>query len=174
MEDYVFMKKSLYLEQIAAELGFAKVHFLDSDFVVLKSKMKKDLLKEIQAAKQKKLKTVFKADSEDMLRFVLEKTDVDIVYGVESIHPKDSLHYVRGGLDQILCKIAAEKSKTIAFSFAEVLNSSARGKLLGRMMFNIKLCKKYNVPMMLCSFAACKEEMRSAKDLQALGRVLGM
>lgn len=168
------MKKSVEVEKLAAELGFAKVHFLDADFVLLKGKTQKELLKEIDRARNRKLKTVFKANSEEMLRFSLEKSGVDIVYGLESIHPKDSLHYVRGGLDQVLCKLAAERGKILAFSFAEILNSPDREKLLARMMFNVKLCKKYKVEMILCSFAALPEEMRSVKDLQALGRILGM
>ena len=167
------MKKSAEVEKLAAELGFTKVHFLDNDFVLLKGKTQKELLKEIDTARNKKLKTVFKADSEDMLRFALERTSVDIVYGMESIHPKDSLHYVRGGLDQILCKLAAEKKKILAFSFAELLDSPDKKRLLARIMFNVKLCKKYKVSIVLCSFANVKEELRSVKDLQALGRVLG-
>ena len=174
MNDYIFMKKSAELEKQAAELGFEKVHFLDSDFVVLKSRTKKELLKEIEKARNQKLKTIYRADSEDMLRFVLERTKVDIVYDMESIHLKDSLHYVRGGLDQVLCKLAAEKGKILAFSFSELLNSSDKARRLARIMFNIKLGKKYDVPMIWCSFASSMEEMRSAKDLQALGRVLGM
>src|SRR3989344_5797811 len=168
MDEYVFMKKSTEVEKLTADLGFAKVHFLDSDFVLLKGKTKKELLKEIDTARNKKLKTVFKADSEEMLRFALERSSVDIVYGMESIHPKDSLHYVRGGLDQILCKLAAERRKILAFSFSELLNSSDKARLLASIMFNVKLCKKYKVIMMFCSFASSTEEMRSAKDLQAL------
>ena len=174
MDDYVFMKKSAEIDQLAVELGFTKVHFLDTDFVVLKGKTQKELLKEIDLARNKKLKTVFKADSEEMLRFALEKNGVDMIYDLEDLHPKDSLHFVRGGLDQILCTIAAEKGKTIGFSFSEILNSPHKGKLLARLIFNIKLCKKYKVPIALVSFAAAKEEMRSAKDLQALGRILGL
>ena len=174
MDDYVFMKKSAEIEKLASELGLTKVRFLDSDFVILKGKTQKELLKEIQNARNKKLKTIFKADSEEMLRFALEKNGVDIVYGMETLHPKDSMHFVRGGLDQVLCKIAAEKGKTLAFSFSYLLNSSDKGKLLARIMFNIKLGKKYKVPMMFCSFAGSQEELRSAKDLQAFGRVLGM
>ena len=174
MEEYVLMKKSTEIERLGVELGFSSVKFLDADFVALKAKTKKDVLKEIQHAKQKKLKTIYKADSEDMLRFMLEKTDVDVVYGMENIHPKDSTHFVRGGLDQVLCTLAAVKGKTLAFSFSEVLHSVHKGKLLGRIMFNLKLCKKYKVPIKLASFALSKEEMRSAKDLGALGRVLRM
>ncbi len=173
MDEYVFMKKSTEAEKLAADLGFVKLHFLDSDFVLLKGKTPKELTKEIDTAINKKLKTVLKADSEDMLRFALEKSGVDVVYGMESINPKDSLHYVRGGLDQVLCKLAAEKGKILAFSFSEILNSSERGKLLARIMLNVKLCKKYKVSMVFCSFANVKEEMRSAKDLQAFGRILG-
>lgn len=174
MDDYVFMKKSIEIENLAAELGFTKVHFLDSDFVLLKGKTQKELLTEIENARNKRLKTIFKADSEEMLRFALEKNGVDIVYGMENIHPKDSLHFVRGGLDQVLCKIAAEKGKILAFCFSEMLNSTERGKLLARIMLNIKLCKKYKVAMILGSFAVSQEEMRSAKDLEALGRILGL
>ena len=173
MEDYLFMKKSAEAEKAAAGLGFTKAHFLESDFVLLKVKTPRELLEEIGKARNKRLKTVFKADSEEMLRFALEKTPVDLVYGMEQIHAKDSVHFVRGGLDQVLCALAAEKGKIIAFSFQELLNSSERAELLARMMFNLKLCRKYQVPMLLCSFASTETEMRSAKDLQALGRVLG-
>lgn len=174
MDDYVFMKKSVEIEKLALELGFTKVYFLDSDFVILKGKTQKELLKEIEKARNKKMRTVYRADSEEILRFMLERSKVDIVYGMESINPKDSLHYVRGGLDQVLCKLAVERGKTLAFSFTEILNSPHKGKLLARIIFNIKLCKKYKVPIILCSFASSKEEMRSAKDLQALGRILGL
>ncbi|MEK6939137.1 MAG: hypothetical protein AABX31_00260 [Nanoarchaeota archaeon] len=173
MDEYVLMKKSAEVEKLALELGFTKVHFLDHDFILLKGKTQKELLKEIENARNKKMKTVFKADSEELLRFALERSNVDIVYGMENIHPKDSMHFVRGGLDQVLCKIAAEKSKVMVFSFLGLLDSQDKGKLLARIIFNIKLCKKYKVQIILCSFATSKEEMRSAKDLQAVGRVLG-
>jgi RNase P/RNase MRP subunit p30 len=174
MDDYVFMKKNMEIEKLGAELGFSRTHFLEDDFVLLKSKTQKDLLKEAQAAKQKKLKTIFRAESEEMLRFALERSQVDIVYGMENVHPKDSLHFVRGGLDQVLCKIAAEKGKILAFSFSDILNSANKSKLLARILFNMRLCKKYKVPILWCSFAASREELRSAKDLQALGRILGI
>ena len=40
-----------------------------------------------------------------------------IVFGIEKIHPKDSLHYPKSGLDPVLCKIAADRGKIIGFSF---------------------------------------------------------
>ena len=108
-----------------------------------------------------------------MLRFALEKTEVGIVVGSEKLNYKDSVHFVRGGLDQIVCKIAKEKGKKMGFAFGDILESRDRAKLLGRMMFNIKLCKKYGVEVVLSSFVKDGNEMRSVADVQSLFRVLG-
>lgn len=169
----MFIKKSKEAQEFAQKLGFSKVFFSD-DFVLLKEKSKKELLKRIQEANQKRLKIIYVPESEEMLRFALEKSNIDMVCRIEQIHPKDSLHFMRGGLDQVLCIIAAEKNKTVALSFADVLNSYERGKLLARMRFNVKLCRKYKVRVQLISLASSEMEMRSAKDLEAFGRILGI
>ena len=72
MEDYVLIKKSKETQEFAQKLGFSKV-FFSEDFVLLKEKSKKELLKRIQEANQRKLKTIYVPESEEMLRFVLEK-----------------------------------------------------------------------------------------------------
>ncbi len=93
---------------------------------------------------------------------------------MEKIHPKDSLHFVRGGLDQVLCKIAAERGKIIGFSFAELLNSSDQAGWLSRVKANVRLCRKYKVKMLLSTFAVAKMELRSRKDLEAFSRIVGI
>ena len=45
---------------------------------------------------------------------------------------------------------------------------------MGRIMQNIRLCRKYNVSMVFASFAEAKWEMRSAKDLMSFAVLLGM
>src|SRR3989338_3231472 len=172
MENFMLTLKSKELEEKSAELGFSKALFLDSDFVVLEGTNKKDILLNIQKAKGKKQQVVYLAKDEETLRFVVEKTAVDIVLGVERIHPKDSVHYLRSGLDQVLCSLAAKRDIAFGFSFVEILNSMHRPKLLGRMMANIRLCKKYNVRMVFSTFASDPWELRSAADLKALWRVL--
>ncbi|MBT4805189.1 hypothetical protein HON71_03380, partial [Candidatus Woesearchaeota archaeon] len=109
----------------------------------------------------------------ELLRFALEKTKVDLIYGMETINPRDSVHFVRGGLDQITCRIAAEKGKIIAFSFSEILNAKNKDKIIARMKLNVKLCKKYRVKMYFSSFAKNENELRSAQDLFAFWKVLG-
>ena len=85
---------------------------------------------------------------EKRLRHLLEKGKHQTIVGAESIHHKDSLHYLRSGLDQIACKIARKKGKTIAFSFETLRNSKnpqKQAQLLARMSQNMRLCQKYKV-----------------------------
>lgn len=166
MTNLILMKRTRELEDLSKSLGFEKTLFLE-DVEMIKASSKKDLLKKVKEAKKKKKLSVFKAESEELLRFALEKTPIDVVFGQESINLKDSLHFPRGGLDQITCKIAQDKGKIIAFSFFDILNSGNRGKLLARIRFNLQLCRKYKVKTLFSSFAEKKESLRSAKDLKS-------
>ncbi|MBI2662253.1 hypothetical protein HYX11_02230 [Candidatus Woesearchaeota archaeon] len=169
----VLFKKSKEAEELCKELGLVNNYFLE-DVLLAEGRDKKKLLQEINLGKNQGKLVIYKVNDEETLRFVLEKTNVDVVIGAEGTHEKDSLHYVRAGLDDVLCKIAADRGKTIGFSFSSVLNSSVRGKLLARMMLNVRLCKKYKIKTMLSNFSNSVEEMRSSKDLDAWGRVLGL
>ena len=168
------MKKSGEAEKLSKSLGFNKTFFVDEDFVILSNLSQKDLLKQASKAKQKKLKVVYKPESEEMLRFALEKAPIDVVFGAEKINLKDSLHFLRGGLDQVTCKIASEKEKNIGFSFRELMDAQNKGRLLGRMKLNASLCRKYRVKVVFLTLFEKTEEMRSAKDLQLFQRLLGI
>lgn len=175
MHNLLLMKKNEELLSLSKELGFSKTLFLGSGFVLVSGDSKKQLLKSIKDGKKKGLMTIYLVKDEEMLRFALEKTSVDMVFGQELINAKDSVHFVRGGLDQITCKIAASQGKIVGFSFSDILGVSGgeRSRLLARMMFNIKLCKKYKVRMFFGNFSLEKMSMRSGKDLEAFFRVLG-
>jgi len=170
----LLLQRSREAEELSKKLGFTQALFLFEDIVLLEGVDKKKLLQEVNLAKSKKKMVIYKVTNEEMLRFVLEKTAVDMVIGIEGIHEKDSVHHVRGGLDDVFCKIAAAHDKMIGFSFSEVLNSAHKGRLMARMMLNITLCKKYKVKTVWSNFSSCLEDMRSSKDLDAFGRVLGL
>lgn len=173
MDNFLLMKRTDELELLSRKLGFDKILFLESGLVLITTSDKKKLLQEIKVARQKGFFTIYQPRTEEMLRFAMEKTPIDIVVGFESINPKDSLHYVRSGLDQIYCRIAKEKNKILGFSFSEILNSSNQSKLIARMTFNLKLARKYQLKVIFGNFSREKDEMRSAKDLEAFFRVLG-
>jgi len=174
MDNYLVMKKSEEIEKLSKSLGFERTYFINEDFVILSNLSKKELLKQASKAKQKKLMVFYRPESEEMVRFALEKTTVDAIFGAELINPKDSVHFLRGGLDQVPCKIASEKEKMVGFSFHELMEAQNKGKLLGRMKFNVSLCRKYQVKVEFLTFFGHLEEMRSANDLQLFLRILGI
>ena len=171
MDNVILAKENQEIESLSKEFGFARTLFLDKDFILLETKSKKEILDTISRAKGKPI--FYRAMDEETLRFVLERTLIKFIFGAEFIAAKDSLHHVRGGLDQVLCKIAAEKGKMMAFSFHDLLQANNKGQLMARMKFNLKLCQKYKVKTFFSTFAQNKWEGRSAKDLEALWRVLG-
>jgi RNase P/RNase MRP subunit p30 len=107
-------------------------------------------------------------------RKIVENKKIDILINPEKYSRNDSLHYRNSGLDQISCKLANKNKIAIGFSFSQFLNSDNRSELLGRMIQNVRLCRKYKVKMVVASFAKNKYEMRDAKDLLAFCRVIGM
>lgn len=171
----LLMKESKEISELSRKLGFDKCLFLDKDFVLAEGESRKEILKAINEGKKRNLLIIVKPRNEELLRFVLEKTEADMVFGQELINPEDSVHFRRGGLDQIICKIAAEKKKIIGFSFREMLQSEGeeRSKLLGRMMFNTRLCRRYGAKFFFGNFSESKWEMRGAHDLRAWGEILG-
>ncbi|HLD02859.1 MAG TPA: RNase P subunit p30 family protein [Candidatus Nanoarchaeia archaeon] len=100
------------------------------------------------------------------------KTDILIM--AENIPSNDKTHHRNSGLNHLICKLAKENNVAIGFSFSNLLNSTNISRVLGRMKQNVRLCRKYKIRMMIGSFAENEFEMRTAKDLMAFGRVLGM
>lgn len=169
----VLMKEDKEAEELGKRLGFDKTLFLEKDFVLVSGNNPKELLKEINQARKKNLPVIAKPSSEELLRFALEKTPASLVFGQELISSQDSLFHPRGSLDQVTCQIAKDKNKMIGFSFADILNSGERGKIIGRMMFNLKLCRKYKVKVFFGNFSEDIWEMRGSHDLRAFFEMLG-
>jgi len=116
---------------------------------------------------------VFGGD-EKVNRIALESKKVSILLNPELNVKEDHLHYRRSGLNQVLCKLARENNIAIGFDFSLLLRTQGeeRGKLLGRMFFNYKLCKKYKVNMVFSSFARDKFELRSGDTIKVFERIL--
>ncbi len=117
---------------------------------------------------------IIRGGDEKSNRKAVENKDIDILLHPEKNDKKDFMKSRNSGLNQVLCKIAKKNDVAIGFSFNEILKSSRRSLLIGRMRQNIKLCRKYKVRMVFASFAKSLYEMRGAKDLFSLAQVLGM
>ena len=59
-------------------------------------------------------------------------------FGLEEIGEKET--------GKKICKLANKNKIAIGFNFNDILKSKNKGQLIGRMMQNAKLCKKYKLP----------------------------
>jgi|TARA_B100002003_G_C13904225_1_gene440384 RNase P/RNase MRP subunit p30 len=163
MIDFILDSKLIELNK---EFGFNK--FIKVK--IIKASKLEDFKKKV--AKEKELIVV--EANEKILRNVFENKDIDIIIGLEKLEDKDSLHHRNSGLNQVLCNLAKKNKISVGFNFNDVLNSKEQGKLIGRMMQNAKLCKKYKVNVVLGSFAKDKYDLRLRKDLEVFGRLIGI
>ncbi len=186
MIDIVFPEKN---EQeffsTAQKLGYAGLVLVYPSVEVAKKapiapaglKVRTAVLSEPKKAKQLRIKgvTVFVKCS-DQDRVVLEQGSADVLFSAESTQPKDYIHQRGSGLNHVLCSLARKNKVAIGFSFADILASrgSQRAQLIGRMMQNIMLCRKYKVRMLIGSFAKDPWKMRSPHDLASFFVMLGM
>jgi len=106
-------------------------------------------------------------------RQVVEKARPDLVYGVELHKKTDFLHQRNSGLNQIICRFASEHDVAVGFAFSGLMGAR-KDRILGRMRQNIRLCRKYKIPMVIASFAGTPFQMRAPQDLLSLFISLGM
>ena len=150
------------------ESRFAKE--LDIDYVI-----NTKIIEKAQELKNAKFPTIFKGDI-DLIRKLIETKKVNIIVDSELNSYKDNLNFRNSGLNQVICRLASKNNVSICFNFNSVLRSNSlnRAKILGRMMQNIKLCRKYKVKMILSSLAANEYELRSKDALKSFGIIIGM
>lgn len=117
---------------------------------------------------------VVKGFNEETNRAALENRRTDILLSPENEKERDFVHYRNSGLNQVLCKLANKNKIAIGFNFNYLMNSEARELVLGRMMQNVFLCRKYKIKIVLGSFAKKENEIKNEKELMSFGKVIGM
>jgi ribonuclease P/MRP protein subunit RPP1 len=102
-------------------------------------------------------------------RAAVETPEVDIL-----AHPE--LGRSDSGFNYVLAKLASKNDVAIEINFREILTSSGvtRSMVLSHMRENIKLAKKYKVPIVLCSGAISNWELRSPLCLISMATQLGL
>ena len=122
-----------------------------------------------------KMKIIFGGNPK-INRSAVENKSLDILISPERNSEEDFMHYRNSGLNQVLCKLAKKNNIAIGFNFNYVLNSEGilRSKILGRMIQNVKLCRKYKVKMIIINLKENPYEVRAISDLKSFGICLGM
>lgn len=102
-------------------------------------------------------------------RAAVRTPEVDILTHPE-FNRKDS------GLNHVLAREAAKNNVAIEINFRNILinTKATRSLVLKNMMQNVKLCKKYNAPIIICSGAISHWQLRDPKQLISMGVLLGL
>ena len=134
------------------------------------------ILKPNELRKLKKPAELVVVKDSNKNRKVLESKGIDVLFDLENHKRKDFIHHRNSGLNQVLCNLANKNKIIIGFNFNSVLKSEPVqcSTILGRMMQNVRLCRKYKIDMITASFATSPYEMRSLHDLRAFARLIGM
>lgn len=174
--------------EIAAKLGIKRLYFLydfddyNEDNVQKKLSIMKDVTIEIgflvnqkninKAAKHSELLV---AKSSDNDRHFIESKKIKLIYGFEENPKKDYLHQRASGLNHITCEIARKNNVAVGFSYSSFFNKNNQiaSLLMGRMMQNIALCKKYKVETLIGSFSEKPFDLRADHDIKSLFKMLG-
>ena len=128
--------------------------------------------KDIQKAKNIFDLVIIKSTENDQQ--ILEKSNPDLIFGMELTAKRDYSHFRQSGLNQVLCRLANKKNIIFAMPLSIILKSEDKPKILGRIMQNITLCRKFKANLAFCSFAENPYEMKSSNDLMSLAIALGM
>jgi RNase P/RNase MRP subunit p30 len=97
----------------------------------------------------------------------------DIVFGLELVQKADFIHQRNSGLNHITCLMARDNQVAVGLSFASTQGRYG-ARSMGRMSANIRLCRKYKVPMIIATLAESPYLMRGPAELKSLFVTLGM
>ncbi len=138
-------------------------------------KTKKEVSKEARASLEY-ADIILANGSSSRVRSVAECWEIDILCYPEKGAEKDFLDYKNSGMDHTIARLMAERFIALEINFSEILNSYGilRSQVIGRMRQNLILAKKYSVPVILVSGAREKYDMRSPRELIAIGMSTGM
>jgi len=127
-----------------------------------------------ELVKLKKIRRSFdfllvKGSDLNLNRKAVQTKEVDILTHPE-LDRKDS------GFNHTMAKLAAENNVAIEIDFREILLSSknTRAYIMHKIQENVKLCKKFKVPIIICSGAITHWQLKDPNVLISMGCLLGL
>ncbi len=174
--------------EIASKLGIKRLYFLYDfdDYDEEKIQRKLDAIennkinaetgilvnqRNLNKAAKKSRFLVAKSSEKD--RLFIESKKIKIIYGFEESGKKDYFHQRASGLNHVLCELARKNDVAVGFSYSSVISNKNPALIIGRMMQNISLCKKYKVDTLITSFSSNPFELRQPHDVSSLFKLLG-
>ncbi len=104
-----------------------------------------------------------------MNRDAVETKEVDIL-----THPEHKRY--DSGINHVMAKLAKKNDVAVEINFREILtsNKKTRSMILSNMMENVRLAKKYSVPVVICSGSISHWELRDPLSMVSMLNTFGM
>jgi len=104
-----------------------------------------------------------------MNRAACESAEVDIL-----THPEAGRQ--DSGIDAVMAKLAVKNNVAIEINFRQILmvTKQSRAQVLARMRENVKLAKRYKAPIIICSGAISKWQLRDPLCMISMATQLGL
>lgn len=130
----------------------------------------KNLIKKAIVEKEKPI--IIQAQNDEFNRKILEYGKFDILLSVEAGERKDKLRQRDSGLNHVLAEIAHKNKIAIGIDLEEIEKLSGKEKAtrLGRIMQNIKVCRKVKCLIKVLNY---KDKKDAASFLMSLGASSG-
>jgi hypothetical protein len=94
-------------------------------------------------------------------------------YFAEYLEEKDSMHHRRSGMNQVLMKLIKQNQKILIIGIEDLIIHEDKPLIIGRIKQNLKLAKKFKVPIIVASLATKPENLRSKEELKSFIKTLG-
>lgn len=91
----------------------------------------------------------------------------------EHLNKKDSMHYRKSGMNQVIGKIMKEKNKTYIINHSKITTSKNPHIILGKIILNLKIARKYGFNVAIASMAKKPKHLRSKEQLKSMIAMLG-
>ena len=109
-------------------------------------------------------------------RRAVESLKIDYLVSPERGVKKDSLKQRDSGINHVVAKMAAEKGIVVVVDFAEVAGLKGKDKALrlGRVIQNVKICRKAGCKIKIASLASSENGLVDEKGRKSIGESFGM
>ena len=164
---------SVYLKRINSKAGVSKDDSCDGYLIDADEKMARRIVECLRGCKKK----IGVGGGDDAFnRRVIETLRVDYLVSPERGIKKDSLKQRDSGINHVVAKLAKEKGILIVVDFNEVgkLRGKEKAMRLGKIIQNMKVCRKAGCGIRIASFGSNEDEIVDEKSRKAFGFSLGM
>src|SRR3989338_1055542 len=104
--------------------------------------------------------TIVEGADDLTIRGTLEHHKADILLDPHQGRPRDHMHFRNSGLNHVLCRFAHDTTIAIGIT----LRHASEANDLGKIIQNIKLCRKYKVNIIFLTLATTPYQLRNPRN----------